>query len=305
DITGDWIISKFKTTPPMSSYLLAVIVSEFDFIEGNTASGVRFRIWSRPEAKNMTQYALRAGIKCLEAYEKFFDIKFPLEKQDMVAVPDFSLGAMENWGLIIYRENALLYDEKYYAPLNKERVATVVVHELAHQWFGDLVTLKWWDNLWLNEGFASFVQYIGVNVITDDKFKMEDYFLVEAFAQGMEADAVASSHPLSFRVDKVPEVAEAFDDVTYRKGAAVLTMLQALIGKDNFWKAITKAVIDACCHFGSKECIETYRELFVKQVSRKCKQGHKASECVKVAAPLRAMVYCYGVKEGGDEAFDK
>ncbi|PIO76329.1 peptidase family M1 [Teladorsagia circumcincta] len=157
----------------------------------------------------------------------------------MVAVPDFSLGAMENWGLIIYRENALLYDDKYYAPLNKERVATVVAHELAHQWFGDLVTLKWWDNLWLNEGFASFVQYIGVNVITDMKFKMEDYFLLEAFAQGMEADAVASSHPLSFRVDKVPEVAEAFDDVTYRKGASVLTMLQALIGEDNFKKAIT------------------------------------------------------------------
>ncbi|KAK6015435.1 hypothetical protein OSTOST_19140, partial [Ostertagia ostertagi] len=108
------------------------------------------------------------------------------------------------------------------------------------QWFGDLVTLKWWDNLWLNEGFASFVQYIGVNEITHKNFRMEDFFLVEAFAQGMEADAVASSHPLSFRIDKAPEVAEAFDDVTYRKGASVLTMLQALVGKETFKNAVTQ-----------------------------------------------------------------
>ncbi|KAK6025487.1 hypothetical protein OSTOST_08610 [Ostertagia ostertagi] len=103
EIAGDWIISKFETTPRMSSYLLAVFVSEFDFIENYTSRGVRFRIWSRPEAKSMTQYALDAGIRCLEFYEKFFDIEFPLRKQDMVAVPDFSFGAMENWGLITYR----------------------------------------------------------------------------------------------------------------------------------------------------------------------------------------------------------
>ncbi|KAK6048254.1 hypothetical protein COOONC_14241 [Cooperia oncophora] len=114
----------------MSSYLLAVIVSEFEYMRG---SRNRFRIWSRPEAKDMTHYALDAGIRCLEFYENFFNIKFPLKKQDMVAVPDFSAGAMENWGLITYRETALLYDERLYAPLNKLRVAHVVAHELAHQ----------------------------------------------------------------------------------------------------------------------------------------------------------------------------
>ncbi|KAK6041854.1 hypothetical protein COOONC_20641 [Cooperia oncophora] len=121
----------------MSSYLLAVIVSEFEYNEGFTKTGVRFRIWSRPEAKNMTQYALDAGIRCLEFYENYFDIKFPLKKQDMVALPDFSAGAMENWGLITYRENSLLYDDRYYAPMNKQRVALVVAHELAHQVFLD------------------------------------------------------------------------------------------------------------------------------------------------------------------------
>ncbi|PIO76333.1 peptidase family M1 [Teladorsagia circumcincta] len=200
DIDGDWIISKFETTPRMSSYLLAVFVSEFEFIENYTSRGVRF--------------------------------------SDMVAVPDFSFGAMENWGLITYRETALLYDERFYASVNKKRVASVVAHELSHQWFGDLVTMEWWDNLWLNEGFASFMQYIGANEISHDKFRMDDYFLLEAFTQGMEADAVASSHPLSFRVDKAADVVEAFDDVTYRKGASVLTMLKALIGEETFERAI-------------------------------------------------------------------
>uniref|UniRef100_A0A7I4YX32 Aminopeptidase n=1 Tax=Haemonchus contortus TaxID=6289 RepID=A0A7I4YX32_HAECO len=240
EVSGDWIISKFETTPRMSSYLLAVVVSEFDYIEGFTKSGVRFRIWSRPEAMNMTGYAKDAGIRCLEYYENFFDIKFPLKKQDMVALPDFSAGAMENWGLITYRENQLLYDDRYYGPINKQRVALVVAHELAHQWFGNLVTLKWWDDTWLNEGFATFVEYIGTDEISYKNFRMDDFFLPDALAIGLDADAVSSTHPLSFRVDKAAEVAEAFDEITYAKGASVLVMLQAVIGEKNYKQAVTQ-----------------------------------------------------------------
>nr|CDJ80959.1 Peptidase M1 domain containing protein [Haemonchus contortus] len=240
EVSGDWIISKFETTPRMSSYLLAVVVSEFEYIEGFTKTGVRFRIWSRPEAMNMTGYARDAGIRCLEFYEKFFDIKFPLKKQDMVALPDFSAGAMENWGLITYRENQLLYDDRYYGPINKQRVALVVAHELAHQWFGNLVTLKWWDDTWLNEGFATFVEYIGTDEISYKNFRMDDFFLPDALAIGLDADAVSSTHPLSFRVDKAAEVAEAFDEITYAKGASVLVMLQAVIGETNYKQAVTQ-----------------------------------------------------------------
>uniref|UniRef100_A0A7I4YY48 Aminopeptidase n=1 Tax=Haemonchus contortus TaxID=6289 RepID=A0A7I4YY48_HAECO len=240
EVSGDWIISKFETTPRMSSYLLAVVVSEFDYIEGFTKSGVRFRIWSRPEAKNMTAYARDAGIRCLEFYENFFDIKFPLKKQDMVALPDFSFGAMENWGLITYRESSLLYDDRYYTPINKQLVALVVAHELAHQWFGDLVTLKWWDDLWLNEGFARFVEYIGTDEINNKTIRMDDFFLPNALVKALDADAVSSTHPLSFRVDKAAEVVEAFDRITYEKGASVLKMLQALIGQKNYKQAVTQ-----------------------------------------------------------------
>nr|CDJ83822.1 Peptidase M1 domain containing protein [Haemonchus contortus] len=240
EVSGDWIISKFETTPRMSSYLLAVVVSEFDYIEGFTKTGVRFRIWSRPEAKNMTKYARDAGIRCLEFYENFFDIKFPLKKQDMVALPDFSFGAMENWGLITYRENRLLYDDRYYGPNNKQLVALVVAHELAHQWFGDLVTLKWWDDTWLNEGFARFVEYIGTDEINNKTIRMDDYFLPNVLVKALDADAVSSTHPLSFRVDKAAEIVEAFDRITYDKGASVLKMLQAVIGKKNFMQAVTQ-----------------------------------------------------------------
>nr|AML39757.1 aminopeptidase [Haemonchus contortus] len=240
ELQGDWITSKFKTTPPMSSYLLAIIVCEFEYIEGKTETGVRFRIWSRPEAKAMTAYALDAGIRCLEFYEKFFDIKFPLEKQDMIALPDFTAGAMENWGLITYREDSLLYDKKIYAPMNKQRVALVVAHELAHQWFGNLVTLKWWDDTWLNEGFATFVEYLGMDEISHNNFRTQDFFLLDGMDRGMRADSAASSHPLSFRIDKAAEVAEAFDDISYAKGASIITMLRALIGKDKHKHAVTQ-----------------------------------------------------------------
>lgn len=129
-------------------------------------------MWSRPEEKNSTLYAVTAGVKCLEFYEKYYGIPFPLQKQDMVALPDFSAGAMENWGLITYRENSLLYDAKIYPGAQKRRVAVVIAHELAHQWFGNLVTLKWWNDLWLNEGFATLVEYLGTDEISDKNFRM-------------------------------------------------------------------------------------------------------------------------------------
>ncbi|VDO31060.1 unnamed protein product [Haemonchus placei] len=206
EVSGDWIISKFETTPRMSSYLLAVVVSEFDYIEGFTKSGVRV---------SFSFHCLQdAGIRCLEFYENFFDIKFPLKKQDMVALPDFSFGAMENWGLITYRTTS--------------RYVRANEIDSAWLWFGDLVTLKWWDDLWLNEGFARFSDNRSLVSFQDD------FFLPNALVKALDADAVSSTHPLSFRVDKAAEVVEAFDRITYEKGASVLKMLQAVIGQKNY-----------------------------------------------------------------------
>ncbi|CAD6195361.1 unnamed protein product [Caenorhabditis auriculariae] len=237
-VDKNFISTKFKTTPKMSSYLLALFVSEFDYVEKKTKNGVRFRIYARPEAKHQLQYALNAGVKCTEYYEEYYGIKFPLEKQDMVAIPDFAAGAMENWGLITYRETALLYDENIYTPGSKRRVAVVIAHELAHQWFGNLVTMKWWDDLWLNEGFATLVEYSGTDVISDGNFRMTEDFVNGALSEALSYDSRASTHPLSFKITKVVEVNEAFDTISYAKGGSVLRMLRQVIGEKNFQKGL-------------------------------------------------------------------
>ncbi|KAM3717105.1 Aminopeptidase [Dirofilaria immitis] len=234
----DWVVTSFIESPPMSSYLLALAITDFDYIEGTTNMGTRFRIWSREEALNQTAYALKAGISALEFYEDYYDISFPLKKQDMMALPDFAAGAMENWGLITYREKYLLYDEKLYAPSQKVRVALVVAHELAHQWFGNLVTMKWWNDLWLNEGFATFMEYLGADAISKGNFRMDDYFLQDAVHQAYRRDGQATSHPLSFPIDKAEDVSEAFDVITYNKGSAVIFMIQHVMGPENFKKGL-------------------------------------------------------------------
>ncbi|EJD75414.1 peptidase family M1 containing protein [Loa loa] len=234
----DWVVTSFIESPPMSSYLLALAVTDFDFIEGTTSMGTRFRIWSREEALNQTIYALRAGISVLEFYEDYYNISFPLKKQDMMALPDFAAGAMENWGLITYREKYLLYDERLYAPSQKVGVALVVAHELAHQWFGNLVTMKWWNDLWLNEGFATFMEYLGTDAISKGSFRMGDYFLQDAVYSAYRRDGQATSHPLSFPIDKAEDVSEAFDAITYNKGSAIIFMIQHVMGSENFKKGL-------------------------------------------------------------------
>ncbi|CAD6195362.1 unnamed protein product [Caenorhabditis auriculariae] len=237
-VDKNFISTKFKTTPKMSSYLLALFVSEFDYVEKKTKNGVRFRIYARPEAKHQLQYALDAGVKCTEYYEEYYGVEFPLEKQDMVAIPDFVSGAMENWGLITYRESNLLYDDKIYGPGAKKRVAEVIAHELAHQWFGNLVTMKWWDDLWLNEGFATFLEYPGTDVISDGNFRMDENFVIVSISDALADDSQASTHPLSFKIDKAVEVREAFDTISYDKGGSLLRMLEKVIGEENFQKGL-------------------------------------------------------------------
>ncbi|MFH4978360.1 hypothetical protein AB6A40_005069 [Gnathostoma spinigerum] len=234
----DWLVTTFAESPPMSSYLVAVAVTDFVFNEGQTNRGTRFRIWSRKEAVNQTHYALQAGIKAIEFFEQFYNISFPLKKQDMIALSDFAAGAMENWGLITYRERYLLYDDKLYTPSQKAHVALVVAHELAHQWFGNLVTMKWWNDLWLNEGFATFMEYLGAQAISDGNFRMEEYFVSDALSVALVRDSLGSSHPLFFPIDKAEDVSEAFDSITYQKGASILHMIQEILGMDNFKKGL-------------------------------------------------------------------
>ncbi|XP_014808157.1 PREDICTED: aminopeptidase N [Calidris pugnax] len=233
----NWTITEFETTPKMSTYLLAFIVSQFNYTE-NKSDNVTIRIWGRPKAiaEKQGDYALQVTGPILKFFEGHYKTPYPLPKSDQVGLPDFNAGAMENWGLVTYRENSLLFDNNFSSIGNKERVVTVIAHELAHQWFGNLVTLKWWNDLWLNEGFASYVEYLGADSV-EKSWNIKDLMVLNEVYTVMATDALASSHPLSFpeaEINTPAQISEVFDSIAYSKGASVLRMLSDFLTEDIF-----------------------------------------------------------------------
>jgi puromycin-sensitive aminopeptidase len=178
-------------------------------------------------------FALDCATKSLDAYNDFFGIKYPLPKLDMVAIPEFAAGAMENWGLVTYREVDLLIDPAKASSNQKQRVCTVVTHELAHQWFGNLVTMTWWDDLWLNEGFASWAENWAADVIYPE-WSMWDQFTTGHLSSAMRLDALRSSHPIQVPIHHAEEVEEVFDAISYCKGGSVVKMIRAVLGMKAF-----------------------------------------------------------------------
>ncbi|XP_067653450.1 uncharacterized protein [Haliotis asinina] len=229
----------YQTTPVMSTYLVAFVVSDFGYITGNTSRGLQYRVWARKNALSQLDYALDVGTKVISLYETYFNQTFPLPKQDMIAIPDFAMGAMENWGLITYRESLLLYKDGVTNNYAKQQVLVAIAHELAHQWFGDLVSPKWWDDLWLNEGFATFVEYMGSDLVQPN-FKMFEQFVVEEMFPLFAEDGIVTSHPVYVNVQTVDEINEIFDDISYNKGGTVIRMLRFFIGEDTFKKGLSK-----------------------------------------------------------------
>ncbi|NWT17755.1 AMPN Aminopeptidase, partial [Vireo altiloquus] len=232
-----WNVTEFDTTPRMSTYLLAFIVSQFTFVPGGSEKTL-IRIWGRPEAiaDGQGDYALSVTGPILSFFEAHYNTPYPLPKSDQVGLPDFNAGAMENWGLVTYRENSLLFDPAYSSIGNKERVVTVIGHELAHQWFGNLVTLRWWNDLWLNEGFASYVEYLGADS-AEPSWNIKDLMVLNELHAVMSTDALASSHPLSFREEEIntpAQISEVFDSIAYSKGASVLRMLSYFLSEEIF-----------------------------------------------------------------------
>nr|XP_020036768.1 aminopeptidase N isoform X2 [Castor canadensis] len=239
---SDWNITEFHTTPRMSTYLLAYIVSEFEKVESVSSSGVSIRIWARPSAiaEGHGDYALNVTGPILSFFATHYDTPYPLNKSDQIGLPDFNAGAMENWGLVTYRENSLLFDPQSSSIGNKERVVTVIAHELAHQWFGNLVTVEWWNDLWLNEGFASYVEYLGADY-AEPTWNLKDLIVLNDVYHVMSMDALVSSHPLSTPAEEIntpSQISELFDTISYSKGASVLRMLSSFLTEDVFKKGL-------------------------------------------------------------------
>uniref|UniRef100_A0A8D1IHC0 Aminopeptidase n=1 Tax=Sus scrofa TaxID=9823 RepID=A0A8D1IHC0_PIG len=234
----NWSVTEFETTPVMSTYLLAYIVSEFQSVNETAQNGVLIRIWARPNAiaEGHGMYALNVTGPILNFFANHYNTPYPLPKSDQIALPDFNAGAMENWGLVTYRENALLFDPQSSSISNKERVVTVIAHELAHQWFGNLVTLAWWNDLWLNEGFASYVEYLGADH-AEPTWNLKDLIVPGDVYRVMAVDALASSHPLTTPAEEVntpAQISEMFDSISYSKGASVIRMLSNFLTEDLF-----------------------------------------------------------------------
>jgi len=229
---GKKIHYKFSRTPVMSTYLLYLGVGDFEFLTGKLGKLI-IRVVTTRGNKSKGKLALDYAKKFLKDYEKYFQIKYPLPKLDLIAVPDFAAGAMENWGAITFRETILLYDPKTSSTKTKQFIAEVISHELAHQWFGNLVTMKWWDELWLNESFATFM---ATKIVVDyyPEWDLWDQFLETSMNDAMRLDGLKTSHPIHAKVKKPSEIREIFDSISYDKGGCVLRMLEYFVGENNF-----------------------------------------------------------------------
>ncbi len=230
-------VVSFAPTPKMSTYLLAFLVGDFEFVEARTKKDVLVRIYTTPGKKHQAGFALDVAVKCLEYYENYFGIDYPLNTLDMIAIPDFASGAMENWGAVTYRETALLVDEEHSSLAIRERAAIVIAHELAHQWFGNLVTMEWWTHLWLNEGFASYMEYLAVDHLFP-KWNIWSKFVADDHNVALELDSLSNTHPIEIEVHHPSEISEIFDEVSYSKGASVIRMLAEYIGTEAFQKGL-------------------------------------------------------------------
>lgn len=226
-------VVKFAPTPKMSTYLLAYIIGDFESLETTTKDGVNIRVFTTHGKIDQAKFSLDVAKRTLEFLNEYFAIPYPLPNLDLIAIPDFASGAMENWGAVTFRESALLVDEQHTAFANKQYVAEVVAHELVHQWFGNLVTMEWWTHLWLNESFASFMSYVVVNELFPE-WKFWTRFVMHDHANALQLDSLDNTHPIEVDVHHPDQISEIFDAISYDKGASVLRMLQHYIGEDVF-----------------------------------------------------------------------
>lgn len=234
-VDNDWKKTTFMKSVPMSTYLVCFAVHQFTSIQRTSRSGKPLTVYVQPKQKQTAEYAANITKAVFDFFEDYFAMEYSLPKLDKIAIPDFGTGAMENWGLVTYRETNLLYDPLLSASSNQQRVASVVAHELVHQWFGNIVTMDWWDDLWLNEGFASFFEFLGVNHAEAD-WQMLSQVLLEDVLPVQEDDSLMSSHPVVVTVSTPAEITSVFDGISYSKGASILRMLQDWITPEKFQK---------------------------------------------------------------------
>ena len=232
---GNSLTTTFEKTPRMSSYLLAFVIGELHKKSAHTKSGVEVNVWATPaQDENTLDFALDIATRSIDFYDEYFGVKYPLPKSDHVALPDFSSGAMENWGLITYRESCLLADPELTPESSRRFIATVIAHELSHQWFGNLVTMQWWNDLWLNESFANMMEYVAIDALHPEWRMWEDFATNEVTA-ALRRDSLDGVQSVQADVNHPDEISTLFDPaIVYAKGGRLLVMVRKLIGEEAF-----------------------------------------------------------------------
>ncbi|EPS34157.1 hypothetical protein PDE_09121 [Penicillium oxalicum 114-2] len=239
----------FEKTPVMSTYLLAWAVGDFEYVEAMTerkyqGKSIPVRVYTTRGLKEQARFALECAHRTVDYFSEIFEIEYPLPKADLLAVHEFAMGAMENWGLVTYRTTAVLFDEGKSDNRYKNRIAYVVAHadvksntELAHQWFGNLVTMDWWNELWLNEGFATWVGWLAVDHFYPE-WNVWSQFVAEGVQQAFQLDSLRASHPIEVPVRNALEVDQIFDHISYLKGSSVIRMLSVHLGQETFLRGV-------------------------------------------------------------------
>lgn len=238
-IENDKLVTHFDTTPRMSVYLLAWVAGELHKKTAVTKQGVEVNVWATPaQPASSLDFALDSAVETIDFFNEYFGTPYPLPKSDHVALPDFSSGAMENWGLITYREVALLVDSETTSVSSKHYVAGVIAHELSHQWFGNLVTMKWWNNLWLNESFANLMEHLAPDALHPDWNVWLDFVTTESI-YALRRDSLEGVQPVQTEVNHPDEISTLFDGaIVYAKGGRLMRMLQQYIGDEAFQKGL-------------------------------------------------------------------
>ena len=256
-ISDNRYTTSFKTSPKMSTYLVAFVVS--DYVNTTNAKGT-FRVWTKEDAANQAKYALEVGEKVIGQLDEYTGIKYSehMEKMDQISIKDFTAGAMENWGLVTYRESALHYEEGVTTTASKQSIATIIAHEFAHQWFGNLVSPKWWEYIWLNEGFANYMQHFIMDKL-EPTWRLMEYYVSDSLqGKAFLFDAGEKTRPMNKAVSSPKEISNLFDRIAYEKSGSIIRMMSYILkpevlqtGLKNYLKENELSVADSDALFKS------------------------------------------------------
>lgn len=234
ELDNKWTKTKFEKSPVMLTYLVAFAIGELECLLSQT---LPISVWTLPGGSKNASFALEVAEKCLPFYEEIFNYKFPLQKLDLIAIPEFAKSAMENFGLITFKESDLLLNLESASQYKKEVVFETVAHEVAHQWFGNLVTMDFWDDLWLNEGFATWILWYTMDYF-QPSWKVWENYIVYTLMTALTIDSRHSSHPIIMPLETINDIEQSGDNITYKKGCAVVVMLFDFLGKDTFFEGV-------------------------------------------------------------------